>query len=112
MFNGTPAHLAAKDAKLILKREMFWANILTAKQTHTAEDTFVSADYFKILTFSALISRVHHEAGNTVHGYGSHKIFPHIGGPAGGHTAAALNTTLQFIDLIGQRIIHSFFFHL
>src|SRR5208337_278785 len=105
------AHLAAKHAELILERNLLRTHVLAAKKPEAAEDSILVSNYLEILIVLSFVARVHHEPGNPVEGGGSHEaIGQHVCLSAGRDTAAALDTAFEFVNFLGERIIHPLFF--
>src|SRR5208283_201120 len=105
------AHLAAKHAELILERDLLRTHVLAAEKPEAAEDSILVSHYLEILIVLSFVARVHHETGNPVEGGRSHEaIGQHVCLPASRDTAAAFDTAFEFVNLIGERIIHPLFF--
>ena len=88
--------------------QVLGANIGTAEQRQATENPVVIADERIVFGVATVIAGVEAKAGYLVHPDGADEILTHVSRATGCYAATALNTALQFVNVLGKLRLHSF----
>src|SRR6476661_10923976 len=101
-----PNHLASYESDLRLQRQVLRADIVAREQRHAAEHAGVVPDELVVIIVSPSFPRIETEPPDLVQAHGADEVLAHQRRAARGNAAAALDATIELVDLVCEIGVH------